>query len=825
MSLDTGLFQKTGIEEDKSAQARQAVKVFRTLQPGLTSLARVLTKNPKVEVVMATHNNGATDGKKIFYRPKIELGDLRPHERKLCDKRDDTQQLFCNACRLLESVMVTITHEISHICFESFAPTSQRDQTQAIAAAVREVGSKYAEAIARRIEDAPYSQKSSYIGLASLISPYLPPIVNGLEDARVNKELFKVRKGMKLAFNADAWKIFNEGVEQKNEKDEVVVIPWKEYPQNAQVSVGIFCKAAGYDYKDWFIEDVISALDDEVISELISKMDSVKSTREVYELSFPILERLRELGFCKSELDPEEEESEDDGEESEEEESESGEDGDSEQSGDSGDSGESSDSDEDQSDDGGTRDGESSDPEESESEENSSGRNSESDEDSESEQSEGESENDSNSDREGDDSNGSNSNGSSSGLSEEEPSEEESLTDGDTGTGETDSESSSPDDSDLDRQGDLEPVDTGADEGTGGTELIENEKNNTVPMGTAEDAMISLLKWEGHEKPSSVQESEQQADNEEVSRAIIQGMYFETPSNNVHGVRIHKWGQPLIEEGINMSRSWQLAETDRYSIRSQYGIDGDFVTPESILGPALLRTRVAFSDNQRGKNVKHIKSGRINGKVLGKRAPLDDERLFKRRIMPGKKDYFVLIGVDVSGSTVGINLLLEKKAVLAQAQLLHRMGIRFAIYAHSGNWHKLNEGRASGLDVDMYFVKEAHEPWTSEIQTRLLSLGPSSVNLDGHSLEFFRKRLDEETATDKIIIYFSDGKFPAEDYQEQLEILQREMKICKKKGYVLLGVGIRTDSPSRHGMDTVQVDSEEDVIKIVRHLEKRLLAK
>ena len=82
---------------------------------------------------------------------------------------------------------------------------------------------------------------------------------------------------------------------------------------------------------------------------------------------------------------------------------------------------------------------------------------------------------------------------------------------------------------------------------------------------------------------------------------------------------------------------------------------------------------------------------------------------------------------------------------------------------------------------------------------------------------------DRVQATDKIILYCTDGKMPAENHDEELEILQREIKICKQKGYTLLGVGIRTDSPVRHGLDTVQVDEHSDVVKVVRHLEKRLL--
>src|SRR3546814_7386324 len=58
-----------------------------------------------VRVVMSTHDNGSTDGKKIFFRPPIELGDNASHSRRLCDKRDSDKQLLCAACRIRETVL------------------------------------------------------------------------------------------------------------------------------------------------------------------------------------------------------------------------------------------------------------------------------------------------------------------------------------------------------------------------------------------------------------------------------------------------------------------------------------------------------------------------------------------------------------------------------------------------------------------------------------------------------------------------------------------------------------------------------------------------
>lgn len=343
-------------------------------------------------------------------------------------------------------------------------------------------------------------------------------------------------------------------------------------------------------------------------------------------------------------------------------------------------------------------------------------------------------------------------------------------------------------------------------------------------MGTAEEAEGALDQWLHHdEKPKEAIEVKAE---EAVDRALIQGIYFETPSLEIFGVREHRFDSdaPLDGGGVPYRGAWDRHKYSRWASAREAGIDGDFEPSEKILGPALMRMRVAFSDNARGKELRHLKGGKVDPRVLGRRAFHGDERLFRRRQLPGKKNYFVLIGMDVSGSTMGTNLLLEKQAVMAQAKLLSRMGIQFSIYAHSGGWHDMSD-MGVGMDLDIYLVKGPDEPFTTKIEERLTSLGPDSGNLDGHTLEYYRKVLDKVEATDKIILYYTDGKMPASNHDEELEILQREIRTCKRKGYTLLGVGINTDSPTQHGLETVQVDGEEDVVKVVKHIEKRLLSR
>lgn len=362
---------------------------------------------------------------------------------------------------------------------------------------------------------------------------------------------------------------------------------------------------------------------------------------------------------------------------------------------------------------------------------------------------------------------------------------------------------------------DMEAIDTGADDGYGGTRLNEpeGEAEPQPDYGTPDDIGDTVKEWMGHaEKPKT---AEVEAAEAAVDTAIVQGIYFTTPSTTIRGVKEYRYEDepPTGDEATYYA--W--AEVRRARAR---GKEGDFDVPEQILQPALLRTRRVFSDNQRGSNERNKRSGHIRAKSLGKRAPLGDDRLFSKRILPGRKDYFVVIGMDVSGSTVGVNLALEKRAVLAQAELLDRVGIEFAVYAHTGS--PKGGRRGVNQDLDMYIIKERRERWTDECKERLRTIGSSAYNLDGHAMEYLRKRAEESDATDKVVLYYSDGKMPAENHDEELSILRREISTCRRKGITLLGVGIRTDSPARHGLETVQVDNDEDLVKVVQLLGKRL---
>ena len=337
--------------------------------------------------------------------------------------------------------------------------------------------------------------------------------------------------------------------------------------------------------------------------------------------------------------------------------------------------------------------------------------------------------------------------------------------------------------------------------------------------GTPEEAAEALEQLFGHVRPSEdarkkVSKAMEEAIQSAIETAIHQAEWFDAPAKGLQKVvlaqhKADKWRDPGDPSHVLPSYG------------GQRGVDA-YTVPESTLGPALLKMRRAFADNARGGRTTDQKSGRINTCALAKRAPIGDDRLFYQPIQVTKKQYMVIIGVDVSGSTFGHRLDLAKTAAMAQAELLHRLKIPFAIYAHSGT----DSGDMYGmLDLVIFPVKNFEQAWDTHAQQRLAGLQAYEANLDGHSLEFYRKTMDAhlKKGFDGVIMYYSDGAMPAENYAEELDVLRREIDTCRKRRYTLMGVGICTSDPTKHGLDTCRVDGPGDISKVVAHLEKRLM--
>jgi len=310
---------------------------------------------------------------------------------------------------------------------------------------------------------------------------------------------------------------------------------------------------------------------------------------------------------------------------------------------------------------------------------------------------------------------------------------------------------------------------------------------------------------------------------EAIDQALVQAMFFDDGSMRVHGVRTHERGR--TNPGKDTYRSAWATERP-YSHYEKPDLS-EVKPSEAVIGSTLIAARRAFSDNIAVKRDRNKRSGRVNARSLARRAPFNDDRMFEKKDRPNNRKYFVEVMIDVSGSN-NSNYGIERARSMAGAigELLGRLGgVKFEMTAHTADYVTGNESLTYNkmLALDLYPLKKIDEPWGSDCYDRIRDLVPSQGNIDGHALEWARKRCDAQPrGTHNIILYETDGQMPATNGREEREILEREVKVCRDKGYTLLGVGLDTDSPKQYGLETVVVTEPRDIVAVIRSLEAKL---
>lgn len=788
--------------EEQLEQAWKAVKVANGFKPQWQSLLRMFARDPRLKLQFSA-TMSATDGNTVWLKLPMDLGKQVEHDKLLCNKRNDHFKLICTGCATLEEIVVNLIHEAAHVLFKTFEKEDPGSLLATMEAAIlqecqSDPDDRRANYIRREMDKLKALGADNLYQISSAISPFFPQVMNAVEDVRVNTAMTAARAGIMKMFEASHYDTFHHGVKQSSGERKL----WRDYPPNMQAIIAVFLEGSGMDSVGTLHEDVTDILlGDYEFPVLVKEIANVTSVRESFGLGFKLLDCLRRLGFLQHENDmtepppppPQPESKDEESSEDQEQDEDEGE----------GEEGEQSSQDAEQDDDG---NGQGDESDESEGESDQDGSGSESDEDSEQDD-----------DGEATDGAGEPSQDPST-PSHDEPSEPET---GDPDHGATADDSDAPSD-------DKDSADPGESEGSaqnpsaeGDDPSTEQEVNSVPPedgepgsswisqwtdYGTPEEVEKALKEIGGHaEEEKSNFDKQQEATVEEATEtALQQSEHFDKPSGDVPGLKV-----VTFEEGRHpWTRECPLQNA----------------TP-TVLAPALNHLRVVFTDNKRGAKQRHLLKGRVDPKVLGKRVPVEDYRIFQHKSQPGVKDYFVTIGVDLSGSTGGgfrggmnaygdrtaSKLYAMKAAAGAKAEMLQRLGIKFAFYGHSAD-----DG------IEMCEVKSPKEPWSDVTRDRLASVSCYGYNLDGHSLEFYRKVTERQQATNRVILYYTDGLI--NNIGEEWDIFSENVEICRRHNITVCGVEVGTDSGLTEtlGLPTVRIDGLQDVNKVVTFLEMYL---
>ena len=260
----------------------------------------------------------------------------------------------------------------------------------------------------------------------------------------------------------------------------------------------------------------------------------------------------------------------------------------------------------------------------------------------------------------------------------------------------------------------------------------------------------------------------------------------------------------------------------------------------------------ALGHNRRSANSPNLLRGRLHGSKLA-RVPTGNRRAFRRIDKPRKRSYAVLIGVDLSGSTGGGRERELRRMAYAQASLLDSLGIRFAVVGHTGTRYRTNP-TAGSRDCDFAtartvcevrevygdgnvglathkLAKNFAEPWNESAKLAMAAFRACSANLDGVTMQTYINMLCTQPATDRILLYYTDGQMPAEDHDNQLTILKRQLRRARAmakqpdRRLHVVGIALDCDTPKKYGLDTILVDSDkpdESVRLVVEGLAERI---
>jgi len=837
------------VSDEDFAHGKRAVEAMKKLcRAQLEPLVRTVVKDHKIRCEPHP-SQSFTNGKSVFIATPWVLGETLEHDKSQCGKRDlaNNKQMICPACRAVDGALADAFHETAHITEESFEVVSGEDILEAVREVFGPVWDTIDPLTKANLED-NVRRCTKVVQACSLIDNWLGLIANVVEDIYVNRRLMHKRPGTAVQLECHARKMITEGMETQGN------VRWQDAPKDAQAFLPAYLIGAGLTDLRATLPEVEHLFDDPVITRLMTSIPGDCGTVERLRISMELLNRYRELGYMPRKSDsvmpptpkptpPPEEEPEEGGcvdeMKREPKEAEANDDSDDKSGSDDKSDDEAGDSDD-------TEDGDSA---------NDEGDDDASEADTESTTEAGDDDDDG---AQGDDTDEDGNEGSDDPGEAGDSGDDEAGDDGDDAPGGS-TDSDDPGDSQEAGDDDYEAGDSDEDDdtdheasGKGGDAGDEDEPQGDDDEDDFDAAEDGASTDGDQEAPASMNDDDAQTGTDDDDDPQESDDDAEEPMTDEEIEASEKLAEELIKAFTGHDGEAPQTKTDKDRERAlervfdqssfdspsdfcekfehvsrQEVIDGWGYTkpktlemPEGLISSKLMRLRVVFSQNRKTGLERSLRSGpRLDTSHLH-RIPNDDLRIFGRKTVPKKRDWFVVLGLDLSGST-GSNGALHptKLAGMALGEMLSRLGIAFTLEAHASS---SDQNSVRGYDLRHITIKSPDEPWTPECKQALSGLYAFGCNLDGHSMERYRKIAQARRETDKLIVYFTDGAMPMFNRDEELEILQREIKTCRQLGIALTGVGYQTDSPAQHGLETIVYESSTDIPSIVAGLERHL---
>ena len=177
------------------------------------------------------------------------------------------------------------------------------------------------------------------------------------------------------------------------------------------------------------------------------------------------------------------------------------------------------------------------------------------------------------------------------------------------------------------------------------------------------------------------------------------------------------------------------------------------------------------------------------------------KNIFSKTIKGISLDTTVSILIDESGSIGRYTSREFRKIVIAFAEVLERLNIKFEVLGHTTERayrrpNNANFTRCSSMKI--FEHKNFNEPYRSE-RYRLGSIGCHKCNIDGEALLTAFKRNVSQRSKRHVILVFSDGlpNDPAGYNKMLYKNLTNTISLCRNNGVEVYAFGIGTKEPSK----------------------------
>lgn len=177
------------------------------------------------------------------------------------------------------------------------------------------------------------------------------------------------------------------------------------------------------------------------------------------------------------------------------------------------------------------------------------------------------------------------------------------------------------------------------------------------------------------------------------------------------------------------------------------------------------------------------------------------KNIFSKTIKGISLDTTVSILIDESGSIGRYTSREFQKIVIAFAEVLERLNIKFEVLGHTTDRayrRPNNAGFTRGSSMKIFEHKNFNESYRSE-RYRLGSIGCHKCNIDGEALLTAFKRNVSQRSKRHVILVFSDGlpNDPAGSNEMLYKNLTNTISLCRNNGVEVYAFGIGTKEPSK----------------------------